>query len=198
MSPRGRSFVKRECHARGMGGEYPASVMDALLAAQRFPALTLQAMRGAIGTALASRRIAPPVLVGDALIRFERMVAREAPDGVRPALLFAERDRIVRELRGFITTRLASRLFTLAGHAVIALEGDAKPFDAVVRNASGEFYAVALRRLPSDGRRLEMLLRIREAAIRYRPHPLHGVVVYDFSSVTVRHLPLSVRRPKAA
>lgn len=178
--------------------EYSRPVMDALLAAQRFPRLTLLAMRGAIVCALATRRSTPSALVGDALMRFEHAVQRDSSDGVRPALLFAERDRIVREMRVFIAARLAARLFALPRRDLVALGEAARPFDAIVRNARGELHGVICGRLPGDVRRLEWIRRIGEAGYVYRSHRLDGLVIYDFRSGRVRRLTVQGVRTWAA
>src|SRR5580704_14048613 len=102
--------------------------MDPILAAERLPKLAARAMRSAIVAAALRPPRGGPVrgvthrsLVNDALIRFERGVQRIASSGIRPALLFAERDRIVRELRAFIDGRLAARLFALRRRDVVAV-----------------------------------------------------------------------------
>src|SRR5690348_17525420 len=46
----------------------------------------------------------------------------------------------------------------------------------------GGLYGVVLRRLASDGRRLESMRAIRNAANAYAPQPLRGVLVYDFAT----------------
>lgn len=156
--------------------------MDPLLAADRLPHLAERSMRAAVLGAMCHDRMTPRALVNDALIRFERAVGREATTGVRPALLFAERDRIVRELRGFIDGRLATRLAALRKRDVLAVGRDAAPFDAIVRGRRGGYFAVLFRRLPSDGRRLELLRRMRKAALAYTATPIAGVLVYDFAT----------------
>ncbi len=160
--------------------------MDPLLAANRLPKLAERAMRGAVLCALDAGRMTPRTLIDDALMRFERAVGREAPDGVRPALLFSERDRIVRELRGFIDGRLAARLASIHRRDLVALARGASPFDAIVRNRVGRCYAVVLRRLPPDGRRLELMRRMRIAAQQYTRTPIGGILVYDFGSANAR------------
>jgi|SRR5579862_241966 len=155
--------------------------MDPILAADRLPKLAERAMRDAI-LGSATRRS----LIDDALIRFEAMVQRVARDGIRPALLFAERDRIVRELGRFAGSRLASRLFAIKRRDVVAVGRDARPFDAIVRGRRGGAYGVVFRRLRSDGRRLETLRTIRAAAARHGREDLRGVLVYDFASGSVR------------
>jgi hypothetical protein len=156
--------------------------MDPLLAVSRLPKLAERAMRRAVIAALERGRMTPRGLINDALVRFERDVQTQAPDGVRPALLFTERDRIVRDLRGFIEGRLASRLAALPVREVLALGRAAAPFDAIVENRHGERYAIVLRRVPIDGTRLELLRRIQNAARRYAKVSLRGVLLYDFSS----------------
>ena len=156
--------------------------MDPLLVANRLPKLAERAMRAAVLTAVEHRRMTPRGLVNEALIRFERAVGRVAASGVRPALLFAERDRIVRELRGFIDGRLAARLIALRGRDVLAVARDAAPFDAIVRGKRGGYFAVLFRRLPSDGQRLDVLRRMRRAADAYTATPLAGVIAYDFAT----------------
>lgn len=160
--------------------------MDPLLAVSRLPKVAERAMRDAVITALDLRRMTPRALINDALMRFERAVQSEAPDGIPPALLFTERDRIVRHLRGFIDGRLAARLAALGARDLCAVAAGAAPFDAIVRNRFGDCYAVVLRRLPQDGRKLEVLRRIGNAAQRYQRVPLRGVLVYDFTSARAR------------
>ena len=130
--------------------------MDPLLAARRLPVLAQRAMRAAILAALARARVTPRALIDEALLRFERSVGSETPDGVRPALLFAERDRIVRELRRFIDGRLAARLAAVKARDLIALGKAAAPFDEIVRNRFGRIYGVVFRRLPADSVRLDV------------------------------------------
>ena len=141
--------------------------MDPLLAVSRLPKLAERAMRVAVVDALARGRITPRGVINDALVRFERDVQSEAPDGVRPALLFSERDRIVRELRGFIDGRLAARLAALRYRDVVATAKQCAPFDAIVRNRFGHAYAIVMRRLPADGSRLDVIRRIASATQRY-------------------------------
>ena len=124
----------------------------------------------------------------DALVRFEHMVQRVARDGIRPALLFAERDRIVGELQAFVTGRLASRLFAVRRRDLVAVGREAVPFDAIVRGRRGGNYGVVFRRLVRDGKRLEAMRAIRSAARAYRGDDLRGVLVYDFATATVRTL----------
>ncbi len=128
------------------------------------------------------------VLADDALIRFEGMVQRVARDGIRPALLFAERDRIVGELQAFVVSRLASRLFAVRRRDVAAVGQEAGPFDAVVRGRRGGNYGVVFRRLVRDGKRLEAMRAIRGAARAYGGGELRGVLVYDFTTGTMRTL----------
>jgi hypothetical protein len=160
--------------------------MDPLLAVSRLPKLAERAMRAAVVSSLERRPLTPRTLINDALMRFERAVQSEAPDGVRPALLFGERDHIVRELRGFIDGRVAARLAALSARDIVAAGERAAPFDAIVRNVLGDCYGVVLRRLPSDGRRLDVLRRIGNAAQRHQRTPLRGVLVYDFTSGSTR------------
>jgi hypothetical protein len=134
-------------------------------------------MRSAILHALASRRMTPRVTIDDALLRFESAAARAGP--VRPGLLFVERDRIVRELRAFIDGRLAARLTRLSRGQVLASGRAAAPFDLLVRSRRQGTYAVLFRRMPDDGRRLEVLSRIR-LALQNARRPLDGVLLYDF------------------
>jgi len=160
--------------------------MDPLLAARRLPVLAQRAMRTSILAALARARVTPRALIDEALLRFERSVGSETPEGVRPALLFAERDRIVRELRRFIDGRLAARLAAVKPRDLVAVGRAAAPFDAIVRNRFGRIYAVVFRRLPADSVRLDLLRRIALAMSRYDKTPLRGVLVYDFSSGSAR------------
>lgn len=156
--------------------------MDPLLAAQRLPRLAESVMRSAIAGALSSGRVTPRAIVHRALVDFEAAVARLGT--VRPALLFVERDRIARELRTFVDSRLAVRLRALRQGAIVAAEGAAAPFDFVVRNRRGQQYAVVFRRLPRDGRRLVVLQRVRAAVQTATRTPVDGVLVYDLSRGT--------------
>jgi hypothetical protein len=162
--------------------------MDPLLAAHQLPLLAQRAMRTAVAGGLARGRMSPRSLVDEALLRFERAVGAIAPDGVRPALLFSERDRIVRELRGFIDGKVAARLAALRRRDVVATGTSAAPFDAIVRNRSGRAYGVVLRRLPGDFARLEVLQRMYAAGRAYDKTPLSGVLVYDFVTGSARLL----------
>ena len=160
--------------------------MDPILAANRLPTLAERAIRAAIVAhclgRTAGRRVTPRLLVNDALIRFERAVQRVAGDGVRPALLFAERDRIVRELRTFAESRFASRLVALHRRDVVGLREKAHPFDAIVRGRRGGVYGLLFRRLAPGSGRLEAMRRMRAAALDYSQEPLRGVLVYDLRS----------------
>lgn len=153
--------------------------MDPLLAAARLPRLAERAMRHAITGALAEGRITPRTIVDRALIGFESVAAQLGV--VRPTLLFAERDRIARELRAFVDGRLAGRLRALRRTAIVATGAAAAPFDIVVRNRRGRTYAVVFARLPRDGRRLPLLQRIRATLQTATRTPIDGVLVYDFS-----------------
>lgn len=156
--------------------------MDPLIVASNLPKLAERAVRAAVVSSLERSKMTPRSLINDALVRFERAVQAEAPDGVRPALLFTERDRIVRELRGFIDGRLAARLAALRRRDLVATGRAAAPFDLIVRNRRDRCYGVVLRRLPEDGRRLDVLHRIHRAADQYKKTRLSGVFVYDFRS----------------
>jgi len=134
-------------------------------------------MRGAILHALARR--STRTAIDDALLRFENAVVGNLGAGVRPALLFTERDRIVRELRTFARSPLAARLGALHASQWLAIGRAAAPFDLIVRSRSGARYALLLRRMPSDGRRLELLRRVRHA-LKSKRTPLEGVLLYDF------------------
>jgi hypothetical protein len=158
---------------------HDTGVIDPILAAGRLPRLAEIAMRDAIVQALARGRLTPRALVDEALMRFERRVARRFGNSVRPALLFAERDRVVRELRAFIDGRLAARLGALHRRSVVATGAAAAPFDAIVRNRRGNAFGVVFRRMPPDGRRLELLRRARTALQTART-PIDGVLLYDF------------------
>lgn len=172
--------------------------MDPILVAQRLPKLSERAMREAIVAQSLSRDGRPRTatqraLADDALVRFEGFVKRAARDGVRPAVLFAERDRIVGELRRFVASRLASRLFAVKRADVISIGRAASPFDAVVSGRSGGAYGVVFRRLPRDGARLETMRAIRRAASDYAGRNLRGILVYDFSAGTIRTLRCGAR-----
>ena len=167
--------------------------MDPILAAKRLPKLSERAMRDAIvGASLArengARVTGPRLLADEALLRFEHLVRRAVHAAVRPALLFAERDRILADLKTFSRGRLASRLFAVRRRDVIAVGGAARPFDAVLRGRRGGLYGVVLRRLANDGKRLDAMRAIRNAARAYRGEGLRGVLVYDFGTGAVRML----------
>ncbi len=142
-------------------------------------------MRAAIAAALSRGQLTPRAVVDRALVTFEAAVERR---GIRPALLFAERDRIVRELHAFLESRLAARLRALPRRNLIATGAAAAPFDALVRTRRGHAYAVVFARLPSDGRRLAMLQRMRAAVPTATRTPVDGVLVYDFSRAVALRL----------
>jgi hypothetical protein len=156
--------------------------MDPLLAAARLPRLAERAMRVAIAGALTAGATTPRALVDRALVEFETSVTRLG--AVRPALLFAERDRIACELGAFVESRLAHRLRAQSRSAIVAAGRAAFPFDIVVRNRRAQTYAVVLRRLPRDGRRLAVLQGIRAGVQTATRTPVDGVLVYDFSRGT--------------
>jgi hypothetical protein len=159
--------------------------MDPLLAAARLPRLAQRAMALAIAGAVSGGGMTPRALVDRALVTFEASVTRLG--AVRPTLLFAERDRIARELRVFVDGRLARRLRAQKPDALVAAGRAAAPFDVVVRNRRGATYAVVFRRLPRDGHRLVLLQRIRAVVQTTTRTPVDGVLVYDFSrGTTVR------------
>jgi hypothetical protein len=193
-NPRSRQFhlevVPELCHPAGILIAYCDGIMDPLLAADRLPSLAVAAMRGAIVGALAlGRRPTVGSLVNDALVRFERNVQLKAPDGVRPALLFAQRDRILRGVREFLDGRFSARLFKLRERDVIALGDAARPFDAIVRAKDGRLHAVVFRALPRDGRSLESLRRIRSAAVRgFSARQISSVLVWDLDAACSRRL----------
>ena len=143
-------------------------------------------MRAAVASGLARGNMSPRSLIDEALVAFERAVGASVPEGVRPFLLFSERDRIVRELRGFIESKVAARMAAVRRRDVIAVAASAKPFDAIVRNRFGRAYAIVMRRLPAGDGRLDVLRRIHRAARRYDKTPLSGVLVYDFVSGSAR------------
>lgn len=158
--------------------------MDPLLAARRLPRIAELAMRTAIVRSLARGRLTPRALVDESLLRFETVVARQL-GSVRPALLFAERDRIARELRAFVDGRLAARLAALRAHQIVSAGRAAAPFDLIVRNPRGRTFGVVFRRFPEGGRRLDLLRRVR-AALQTARTPLDGVLVYDFVRASAR------------
>jgi hypothetical protein len=159
--------------------------MDPLLAAVRLPRLAERAMRAAILGALSQGRMSARSLIDRALVGFEGAARRHAR--VRPALIFAERDRIVRELRAFVDGRLAARLRAVARRDIVAIGTAAAPFDLLVRNRRGQRFAVLFLRLPRDGRRLELFARIGASAKAART-PIDGVLVYDFARGAVVRL----------
>lgn len=162
--------------------------MDPILALTRLPVLAERAIRTAILASLERRRMTPRALIDEALVRFERAVQAHAADGIRPASLFAERDRIVRELHAFIASPLASRLAAVARRDLVAAGREAAPFDAVIRNRHGRYYALAIRRIPSDGSRLDLLRRIARAGAAITKWPLAGVVVYSLDDARTQRV----------
>lgn len=165
--------------------------MDPLLAANLLPRLADLAMRRAAAAALrVGKRPTLRALVDDALVRFERCVQAKARDGVRPALLFTQRDRILTAMRAFLAARSTARLFALPARNVIAVGASAAPFDALVRGRDGRAHAVVFRAIPRDGRRLELFRRIRTAAARPRGEALASVVVFDLNGTPARTLRL--------
>jgi len=172
--------------------------MDSLLAVARLPKLAERAMRGAVVAALRRGRMPSSTLVHDALLRFEHAVTHAVGTRLRSALLFAERDRIARELRAFLQTRLIARLARLRADHIVALGRDAAPFDAIVRARDGRSVAVVLRRFPRDGAKLDLLRRILIAAQAYRRIPLSAVVTYDFTTGAIRTAPCRSRTRRLA
>jgi hypothetical protein len=173
------------CHTDGIPARYDLRVMDALPTIERLPQLGERASRLAVGGWLTGGHTTR-CLVDDALIRFERAVQSAAPSGVRPAPLFTERDRIVSELRRFVRSSLAARLLRLPRRDLLAAGRGARPFDAIVRGRRGRGYGIVLRRIPPDGRRLELLRRVAAAAASYTATPLAGVLIYDLSTSASR------------
>jgi hypothetical protein len=156
-------------------------VNDPVLAAKTLPELGEAAMRAAIAAALSQRHpITERWLANEALVKFEASVQAKAAEGVRPALLFAERDRIVSELRRFAKSKLAARCFGVARRNVLAVGRTALPFDALVRGRDGAAYALTLRRLPSGPERLPVLPTAHTQTEGSWREPLRGVVTYDF------------------
>ena len=170
--------------------------MDPLLAARHLPALADRAVRDAIVAALGSgRRPALPALTEEALLRFERAVQLKALDGVRPALLFAQRDRILRVVRTVCAAEVTARLFRVHRRDLAATGASARPFDAIVRARDGSLHAVVWRALPVDGRRLERLRGARAWAKRgHRAGKLAGIVVIDLHTGVARALPVRAHR----
>ena len=141
--------------------------MDPLLAANAIPRLADLAMRRALlATLVRHGRPQLGPIVTEALAEFERMVERKLRGSARPALLFTQRNRIVRGLKAFLSSRSAARLFGLPRRALVAAGPTAGPFDSIVRGRDGRLHAVIFRSIPSDARRLELYRRIRAAAAR--------------------------------
>ena len=137
-------------------------------------------MRGAIAGALTDGRMTPRALVDRALVDFETAVARLGT--VRPALLFAERDRIARELRAFADGRLARRL--RAQNVRVRSLLLAPPLRRSISSyaiVAAPPIGVVFRRLPRDGSRLALLQRMRAAVVTKTRTPVDGILVYDFS-----------------
>jgi hypothetical protein len=173
--------------------------MDPLLAASRLPALADRAVRDTFVATLASRRrSALPALVREALLRFERSVALKAPNGVRPSLLFAQRDRILRAIRRLWGAEVTARLFWIHRRDIVASGTSARPFDLIVRARDGALYAVVWRALPTDGRRLERLRAARIWAKRgHRTGTLAGIVIVDLQTGLARVVTVNGLRPGA-
>ncbi len=168
--------------------------MDPILLAWRLPRFADTALRGSIVAALvAGSRPTQQNLVTDALIRFERIVQAQASDGVRPALLFAQRDRISASLRRFLASRFARRLFALRRREIIAVGRSARPFDALVRGRRGATYAVLIRTLPTGARRLDAYRAIRTAAGARPGRAPTGVVIYDLTDGCAMTLALAAQ-----
>lgn len=159
--------------------------MNSLEAARGLPVLAQRAMRAAILAAMDRGRFAPRAVIDDALVRFASLGAR-TDRGAGAALLFAERDRIVRELRRFIDGRIATRLSLLRRRDIVALGRAAAPFDAIVRARSGAYYALVFRRVPRGAARLVHVHCAVRAMRRYDKTPLGGVLLVDFGSGGVR------------
>jgi hypothetical protein len=139
-------------------------------------------------------------LANEALVRFEALVQAAAAEGVRPAALFAERDRIVSELRRFAGSKLAARCFSVARRNVLAAGERARPFDALLRGRDGAPYGLALRRLPAGADRLTALAGARPQGSGLESEAARGVVTYDFRSgkTHVVRFERNVRRRSAA
>jgi hypothetical protein len=160
-------------------------------------------MRAAVTAVILQRRRPPTVsaLANEALVRFESLVQSAAAEGVRPASLFAERDRIVSELRRFAGSRLASRCFGLARRNVLSAGRESRPFDAVIRGRDGDLYGLTLRRLTAGAARLAELPTVGAESVGGRGEPIRGVVTYDFrtgKTHVVRHQRKLARRSTAA
>jgi hypothetical protein len=176
-------------------------VNDPVLLAKTLPQLGETAMRDAVRHVLLHRNRPPTVsaLANEALVRFEALVQAAAAEGVRPAALFAERDRIVSELRRFASSRLASRCFGIARRNVLAAGAQARPFDAIVRGRDGAPYGLSLRRLPSGPERLAALPTVTPERTTGRGERISGVVTYDFRTGTTHVVRRDgVRRRSAA
>jgi hypothetical protein len=158
-------------------------VNDPVLVAKTLPGLGEAAMRAAVAAALAKRApITERWLANEALVRFEASVQALASDGVRPSALFAERDRIVSQLRRFAKSKLAARCFSVARRNVLAAGRNALPFDALIRGRDGAPYALTLRRLPLGPERLAVLPTAHTPANGSWREPVRGVVTYDFQT----------------
>jgi hypothetical protein len=159
--------------------------MDPLEAAGRLPHLAQRSMRDAVCAYLGVAGRAPARrLIDSALIRMDRWLERgESAPGLAP-LVFAERDRVVREMGTFLASRLASRLFALAPGRVMA-GAHAAPFDAIVGSRAGAFYGIVMRRLEANASRLQTYQRVRSAALAC-DRDIAAVVVYDWSSGATR------------
>lgn len=170
--------------------------MDALLVATRLPALAERTVRRAILSSLANRTLTPRSVIDASLLHFERAISRVAADGIRPSLLFAERDRIVRDLKRFLDSRLAIRLAALHPRNVLSRGRAARPFDAIVRGRDGRSYALVVRTLGDANRRLRLLRDVRNA-LAAMPNAPDGVLVYDAATAQlalVRERAMIVRK----
>ena len=159
--------------------------MDPLLAAGRLPRLAQRSMRDAVCARLVVPGRAPARrLIDSALLRMERALERCGPASALAPLVFAERNRVVREMETFLTSRLAARLFALAPGRVVA-GAHAAPFDAIVGGRAGALYGIVMRRLEANASRLQTYQRVRTAAAAY-DRVIAAVVVYDWSSGATR------------
>jgi hypothetical protein len=165
--------------------------MDPLLAANAIPRLADLAMRRALLAALVrSGRPQLGPIATQALADFERRVERKMRGNPRPALLFTQRNRIVRGLKAFLSSRGAARLFALPRRALVATGAAAGPFDTIVRGSDGRLHAVIFRSAPNDTRRLELYRRIHAAAAKAGGPAVATVTLYNLDGGPARTLPV--------
>ncbi|HUY11125.1 MAG TPA: hypothetical protein VMV73_02565 [Candidatus Dormibacteraeota bacterium] len=155
--------------------------MDLLELAALLPKLTARVARDVIVDALgAPGRFHERALVAASVARFEALLARDIADGVRPGLLFEQRDLLALRLRTFARTPLARRLGRLRRASVLRRGAAAKPFDALLRTRAGRVLALLVRPMPTGEARLDIYRAARGAIERFEGRePLVALMLID-------------------